>query len=158
MHKIRYYLRYYILNTSMVLYSNQRGVWPINVIEQMFHAIVAAWALHDDVIKWKHFPRSWPFVRGIPRSPVNSPHKGQWRGALMFSLICNRINGWVNNVEAGDLRHHRAHYVGTVMLGSEKRMIIHITIVSWYMCAHFLDLWRVLTVLVMSQFCFIINK
>ena len=43
---------------------------------------------HDDVIKWKHFPRYWPFVRGIHRSPVNSPHKGQWRGALMFSLIC----------------------------------------------------------------------
>ena len=50
-------------------------------------------ASHDDVIKWKHFPRYWPFVRGIHRSPVNSPHKGQWRGALMFSLICARING-----------------------------------------------------------------
>ena len=34
---------------------------------------------HDDVIKWKHFPRNWPFVRGIHRGPVNSPHKGQWR-------------------------------------------------------------------------------
>ena len=44
--------------------------------------------IHDDVIKWKHFPRYWPFVRGIHGSPVNSPHKGQWRGALMFSLIC----------------------------------------------------------------------
>ena len=44
--------------------------------------------IHDDVIKWKHFPRYWPFVRGIHRSPENSPHKGQWRGALMFSLIC----------------------------------------------------------------------
>ena len=32
-------------------------------------------AAHDDVIKWKHFPRNWPFVRGIHRSPVNSPHK-----------------------------------------------------------------------------------
>ena len=41
-----------------------------------------------DVIKWKHFPRYWPFVRIIHRSPVNSPHKGQWRGALIFSLIC----------------------------------------------------------------------
>ena len=39
---------------------------------------------HDDVIKWKHFPCYWPFVRGIHRSPVNSPHKGQWRGALIF--------------------------------------------------------------------------
>ena len=65
--------------------------------------------LHDDVIKWKHFPRYWPFVRGIHRSPVNSPHKGQWCGALMFTLICARINGWVNNREAGDLRRYRAH-------------------------------------------------
>ena len=58
---------------------------------------------HDDVIKWKHFPRYWPFVRGIPRSPVNSPYKGQWRGSLMFSLICVCINGSVNNREAGEL-------------------------------------------------------
>ena len=71
---------------------------------------------HDDVIKWKHFPRNWPFVRGIHRSPVNSPHKGQWRGALMFSLICVWINGWVNNREAGDLRRYRAHFDVTVML------------------------------------------
>ena len=70
---------------------------------------------HDDVIKWKHFPRYWPFVRGIHRSPVNSPHKDQWRGALMFSLICAWTTGWVNNREAGDLSHHRAHYDVTVM-------------------------------------------
>ena len=70
---------------------------------------------HDDVIKWKHFPRYWPFVRGIHRSPVNSPHKGQWRGALMFSLICVWINGWVNNRKAGDLRRYRVHFDVTVM-------------------------------------------
>ena len=73
------------------------------------------WGNHDDVIKWRHFPRYWPFVRGIRRPPVNSPHKGQWRGALMFSLICAWIDGWVNNREAGDLRCHRAHYDATVM-------------------------------------------
>ena len=71
---------------------------------------------HDDVIKWKHFPRYWPFVRGIHRSPLNSPHKGQWRGALIFSLICVWINGWVNNREAGDLRRYRAHFDVTVMV------------------------------------------
>ena len=65
---------------------------------------------HDDVIKWKHFPRDWPFVWGIHRSPVNSPHKDQWHGALMFSLICVWINDWVNNRQAGDLRRYRAHY------------------------------------------------
>ena len=37
-------------------------------------------------------------------------HKGQWRGALKFSLICAWINGWVNNGEAGDLRRHCANY------------------------------------------------
>ena len=71
--------------------------------------------IHDDVIKWKHFSRYWPFVWGIHRSPMNSPHKGQWRGALVFSLICAWINGWVNNGEAGDLRRHRAHYDVIVM-------------------------------------------
>ena len=49
--------------------------------------------LHDDAIKWKHFPRHWPFVRGIHRSPVN----------------------WANNREAGDFRHHRAHYNASVI-------------------------------------------
>ena len=71
---------------------------------------------HHDVIKWKHFPRYRPFVRGIQRTLVNSPHKGQWRGALMFSLICVCINGWVNNRGAGDLRRYRAHYDVTVMI------------------------------------------
>ena len=65
---------------------------------------------HDDVIIWKHFPCYWPFVRGIHRSPVNSPHKGQWLGALMFCLICAWINSWVNNGEAGDLRRNHTHY------------------------------------------------
>ena len=71
---------------------------------------------HDDVIKWKHFQRYWPFVREIHRSPVNFPHKGQWRGALMFSLICVRMNGWVNSREAGDLGRYRVHYDVIVML------------------------------------------
>ena len=63
---------------------------------------------HDEVIKW-------PFVCVTHRSPVNSPYKGQWRGVLVFSLTCALINGWVNNSEAVDLRHHRAHYDVTVI-------------------------------------------
>ena len=38
--------------------------------------------------EFEHFPRYWPFVRGIHRLPVNSSQKGKWRGALTFSLIC----------------------------------------------------------------------
>ena len=74
------------------------------------------WVYHDNFIKRKYFPRYRPFVRGIHRSPVNSLHKGQWRGALMFSLIYARINGWANNGKAGDLRRHLAHYDVIVMI------------------------------------------
>ena len=70
---------------------------------------------HDDIITWKHFLLYWPFVWGIHRSLVTSPHKGQWHGALRFSLICTWINAWVNNLEAGDLRRHRAQYDVIVM-------------------------------------------
>ena len=56
-----------------------------------------------------------PVTAGIHRSPVNFPHTDQWRGALMFSLICDWTNGWVNNQDAGDFRRHRAHYDVTVM-------------------------------------------
>ena len=84
--------------------------------------------MHEDVIEWKHFPRYWSFVRGIHRSPVNSLHTGQWRGALMFSLICARINGWVNNREAGDLRRHRAHYDVIVM---DESQIWSLLLGSW---------------------------
>ena len=101
-------------------------VTPLKVIWRSgtcrFNQRVRDWLLHgikvphDNVIKWKHFPRYWPFVlRGIHRSPVNSPQKGQWRAALMFSLICTWINVWVNKFEASDLRHHRADYDVSVM-------------------------------------------
>ena len=69
---------------------------------------------HHDVIKWKHFPRYWPLLRGINQCLVDSPKKGQWRGALMFSSICTWTSGWTNNRDAGDFRHHR-HDV-TVMI------------------------------------------
>ena len=82
--------------------------------------------VHDDVIKWNFFLRCWPFVRGIHRSPVNSPHKGQWLGALTFSLICAWINGWVNNHEAGDLRRHRAHYDVVVRYHLQARAVAYV--------------------------------
>ena len=84
--------------------------WPEDVSLHLM-----SFSTHDDVIKWKYFPRYCLFVRGIHRSPVNSPYKGQWCGALMFSLICTCINGWVNNHDAGDLKRHRASYDVIVM-------------------------------------------
>ena len=70
---------------------------------------------HEYVNEMETFPRYWPFVRGIHRPQVNSPHKGQWRGAFMFSLTCTWINDWVKNREFGYLRRNHAHYDSTVM-------------------------------------------
>ena len=68
---------------------------------------------------WRHqmetFSAQLALCAGNSPVPVNSPHRGQWRGALMFTLICVWINGWVNNREAGDLRRYRGHYDVTVM-------------------------------------------
>ena len=71
--------------------------------------------LHDGVIKWKRYPRHWPFGWGIHRSPVDSPHKGQSPVVLMFSLIRAWTNDWANNRDAGKFRRHRAHYDVTLM-------------------------------------------
>ena len=60
---------------------------------------------------------------GIHRSPVNSPHKGQWRGALMFSLICAWMNGWVINGETGDLRRNRANFDVIVMIEQAQNCV-----------------------------------
>ena len=94
-----------------IAYPNSRRMLFFLGIHSVF-----LWSLpHDDVIKRKQFQLYWPFVQGIHRSSVNSPHKGQWRGALLFSLICAWTNSWVNNRDAGDLRRHRAHYYVNVM-------------------------------------------
>ena len=59
--------------------------------------------------------------------------QGQWRGALMFSLICAWIDGCVNNREAGDLRRHRAHYDVIVMIVSRlfRFRIMEIMVTYW---------------------------
>ena len=99
--------------------------WPIGVI----HMTTSS--------NGKIFRVTWPYERGIHQSPVNSPHKGQWCGDLLFSLICVWTNGWVNNRDAGDLRHNHAHYDvtamsnGKTMLKAAKTfpaMIVHRTV------------------------------
>ena len=77
----------------------------------VFMSFYKVWWCHQ----MEAFSTLLAFVRGIHRSPVNSPQKGQWHGALMFYLICAWTNGWANNRDAGDLRCHRAHYDVTVM-------------------------------------------
>ena len=71
---------------------------------------------------WRHqrkrCPRFWPFVRGIHQWLVDSPRKGEWRRALVSSLICALTNVWVNNWDAGDLKRHNTHYEVPVMFAN----------------------------------------
>ena len=76
-------------------------------LKPIFHRI---WiTMKKALVKWV------PGIHGFHRGAVNSPHKGRWRGALMFSLICVWINGWVNNREAGYLICYSAYYDVMVM-------------------------------------------
>ena len=103
------------INVKMYLSS---FIWLLNILNTFSRIRREFFKLadeHDDVTKWKHFPLYWPLLRGILRSPVNSPNKGRPDRALMFSLICTWTNGWVNNRDAGDLRRRSAHYNVTVI-------------------------------------------
>ena len=106
---------------------------------------------HDGVIKWKHFPRYWPFVRGIHRAPMNCPHKGQCRGSLVSSLICAWTNGSVNHRDPGDLIRHRAHYDVTVMSLNNYTIVKGNQSVS-------VDSPHKWPLMMISCFCVILNK
>ena len=83
---------------------------------------------------WRHQMEAYSpllaICAGNSPVPVNFPHKGQWRGALMFPLICTWINGWVNSREAGDLRRHSAHYDVIIMISFNAEC--GITCFSWF--------------------------
>ena len=116
--------------TKRVMQHDPRILWSLDsasvawLTEGPYESYVKllAWWRHEVQI----FPCYWPFVRGNHLSPVNSQHKGQWRGALMFSLILTWTNGWVSNRDAGNLRRHCAHYGVTVMfISMDTEMMIH---------------------------------
>ena len=98
---------------------------------------------------WRHkmetFSALLALCAGNSPVPVNSPHKCQWRWALMFPLICVWINDWVNNREAGDLRRHRGHYDVTVT----RRIITCTARIQMFE----LTFWIILTFNNMKMFC-----
>ena len=67
---------------------------------------IVGYLSHCDVIKWKHFPRYWPFVRGIHLSPVDSPHKGPVTRTSDVPLLSVWTNGWTNSRLVGNSRRH----------------------------------------------------
>ena len=94
-------------------------LFPWNkTIDTSYHTLFASlYFARKSISRWRHQMETFSALLTVcaGNSPVNSPHKGQWLGALMFSFICAWINSWVNNREAGDFRRYRAHYNVTVM-------------------------------------------
>ena len=132
-----YKLMLIILNIPWKQCQHRICWWPGFLCYQPIsqHDVDNISSTHPSLSWWRHQMETFsallaicagnsPGMRGIHRSPVNSPHKGQWRGALMFSLIYTRIHGWVNTGEAGDLRCHHAHYDVIVMLNTCNWVLI----------------------------------
>ena len=108
-----------IFMVAMVINPSVSWHFVLDLWRPIMLSIVCMHLKHDeDVIKWKHFPRNWPFVRGIHWSHWIPHTKASDVELWCFSLICVWINSWVNNCEAGDLRRHRGHYDVNVMKSS----------------------------------------
>ena len=96
-------IRLWIKFISFYLYSNRP---PSNEC----HNPQFSWWRHQ----MKTFSELLALCEENPSVTGGFPHKGQWHGALMFSLICAWTNGWANNRDAGDL----GRWFGTLITAS----------------------------------------
>ena len=91
--------------------------WPIN--DRSRFVIYSMGENIGENRRWHHQVKTCSALLAlcafVHRWLVNSPHKGQWGGALIFSLICTWTNDWANNRDVGDLRRHHPHYVVIVI-------------------------------------------
>ena len=108
--------RYFYLTEISCIKIELRS-WKTDCVQMNYMTLLLMHVLtwENDIPWWRHQMETFSALLAIcaGNSPVPFPHKGQWRGALIFSLICVRINGF-NNGEAGDLRRYLAHYDVTV--------------------------------------------
>ena len=119
--------------------------WIIKKARIFMAMIIFMWLMVESIVIstiigkaswWRHqmetFSALLALCAGNSPVPVNSLHKGQWRGALMFTLLCARINDWVNNRVAVDLRRHLDHYDVSVMWVKRKHNNkTHIQVIVW---------------------------
>ena len=110
-------------------FHENKNHWSLTRTNKMYYITLI---MQDDVIKWKHFPRYWPFVRGIHRSSVNSPHKGQWHGALIFFFdlrlnkrLSKQSGGWWFETPSRPLWRHHNGIISTVYPMKYVKSISH---------------------------------
>ena len=103
---------------------------------------------------WRHqmgkYFASLGLGEGNHRSPVDSPDKSQWRGALIFSVICAWTNGWASNRDTGDLRRNRVHYDANLTLNCNANtsvesiwMVYNNWVCIWEVCESCACIWEV---------------
>ena len=115
---------------NCMLYQYLSGIHPClshQYLHMSIYPSVNPWWCHQ----METFSALLALCVGIHRSPLNSPDKDQWSGALMFSLMCAWTNGWVNDCDIDDLRCHCTHYDITVMLSIYSSLDIILTILLW---------------------------
>ena len=127
----------FMLRPPGKMYLGFGQIWRV-----VLQARVAVWS-HDDVIKWKHLPRYWPFVwefTGPGEFPAQRPVTRSFDGFF----TCAWITDWVNYREAGDLRRYRAHYDVTVMRAVSRRQsgAHKILVTGWHVCKHVYEIHK----------------
>ena len=107
----RLVIKYVLLRSHESTFTTIKSVTGVVRVHIWYYHYISDKGLKSNISWWRHQMETFSALLAI-----YSPHKGQWRGTFMFSLICARINCWANNREAGDLRRYRAHFDVTVML------------------------------------------
>ena len=94
-------------------------------------SIYTAWRMQKDM---DTFPRHWPYVVKSIGHRLSPVWNGQWREALMFSLMCIWTNCWANSWVAGDLRRHGAHAASLPTMATLAWITLKlvITMTSWW--------------------------
>ena len=107
--------------TSMCYTRESITQWLWASINQAIRRLARKFALHQITNTWwRHqmetYSASLAICSGKSPLPGEFPAQRPVTQSFDFSLVCVRINGWVNNRETGDLRRHRAHYDVIVMM------------------------------------------
>ena len=116
-----------------------------HILTEFSDPFVGHWnnAKHYNVIKWKHFPCYWPFVRGIHRAPVNSP-RARWipltkasDAELWFFFLWSaseQTRGWWFETPSWLLWHHSNEIISIQKWSAGSRDIRRYSVCSrnWY--------------------------